>query len=136
MLHVAEEGAWREARRLGRYAHPSGVVHGCSRAQLRMLVDAHVPDLAGRVVLTIDPAEAAGEVRWSTHVQGGRTERFPHLHGSIPLSAISDAESLARALGAARALPHFRYHPDPLATGAIEASDTPCVCCGIRQGFI
>jgi uncharacterized protein CbrC (UPF0167 family) len=33
-------------------------------------------------------------------------------------------------------LPNFRYHPDPLKTGAIERSDTSCVCCGEVRGFI
>lgn len=26
-------------------------------------------------------------------------------------------------------LPHFRYHPNPLATGAVVARDITCVCC-------
>src|SRR6185369_3472977 len=33
-------------------------------------------------------------------------------------------------------LPTFRYHPDPVATGSIEASPKPCVCCGQERGFI
>lgn len=33
-------------------------------------------------------------------------------------------------------LPHFRYHPNPLATGAIEASDTKCACCAQPRGYI
>jgi uncharacterized protein CbrC (UPF0167 family) len=33
-------------------------------------------------------------------------------------------------------LPSFRYHPDPLATGVIEASAVRCACCGKQRGFI
>jgi len=33
-------------------------------------------------------------------------------------------------------LPSFQYHPDPLATGAIEASDVECACCRRHRGFI
>jgi uncharacterized protein CbrC (UPF0167 family) len=33
-------------------------------------------------------------------------------------------------------LPSFRYHPDPLGTGAIVESDTKCICCGRARGFI
>jgi hypothetical protein len=33
-------------------------------------------------------------------------------------------------------LPVFRYHPDPIASGSIIASDAQCVCCGARRGFI
>lgn len=32
-------------------------------------------------------------------------------------------------------LPHFRYHPDPLATGSIKESDAICPCCGEARGF-
>ena len=33
-------------------------------------------------------------------------------------------------------LPIFKYHPDPLATGSIVESDTPCRCCGKPRGYI
>ena len=33
-------------------------------------------------------------------------------------------------------LPFFTYHPDPLATGSFEASETACVCCGRERGFL
>jgi uncharacterized protein len=33
-------------------------------------------------------------------------------------------------------LPHFRYHPDPLATESVQSSDAACVCCGRARGFI
>ncbi len=33
-------------------------------------------------------------------------------------------------------LPTVRYHPDPLASGSIVASDAACACCNMRRGFI
>lgn len=33
-------------------------------------------------------------------------------------------------------LPFFKYHPDPLATGSIEASENKCLACGLVRGFI
>ena len=33
-------------------------------------------------------------------------------------------------------LPSFRYHPDPLASGSIVASDRKCRCCRKARGFI
>jgi uncharacterized protein len=33
-------------------------------------------------------------------------------------------------------LPVFRYHPDPIASGSIVASDAECLCCNQRRGFI
>jgi uncharacterized protein len=34
------------------------------------------------------------------------------------------------------ALPVFKYHPDPVATGHVIESDTECACCGKVRGFI
>lgn len=34
------------------------------------------------------------------------------------------------------ALPVFRYHPDPLATGSVVPSEARCACCGQRRGFV
>lgn len=33
------------------------------------------------------------------------------------------------------ALPTFKYHPDPLATGSIKPSSDPCDCCGQQRGY-
>ena len=33
-------------------------------------------------------------------------------------------------------LPHFKYHPDPIATGSVVESDAECECCGKSRGFI
>lgn len=34
------------------------------------------------------------------------------------------------------ALPHFRYHPAPLSTGALEARSITCACCGLQRSFV
>jgi len=33
-------------------------------------------------------------------------------------------------------LPAFKYHPDPVATGSVKASDATCLCCGKKRGYI
>ena len=33
-------------------------------------------------------------------------------------------------------LPVFPYHPDPVATGVVVASDTTCLCCERARGYI
>jgi uncharacterized protein len=33
-------------------------------------------------------------------------------------------------------LPHFPYHPDPLASGSVEVSAELCACCGQRRGYL
>ncbi|MBC8327089.1 MAG: CbrC family protein [Verrucomicrobia subdivision 3 bacterium] len=32
-------------------------------------------------------------------------------------------------------LPPFKYHPDPIATGAVKPSEAECECCGQTRGF-
>ena len=34
------------------------------------------------------------------------------------------------------ALPHFKYHPDPLATGSVKPSDAQCMACEQQRGMI
>ncbi len=34
------------------------------------------------------------------------------------------------------ALPSFPYHPSPVATGSVTASDDRCVCCGQERGWV
>ncbi len=33
-------------------------------------------------------------------------------------------------------LPVFKYHPDPIATGSVVASEDECDCCGLARGYI
>jgi uncharacterized protein CbrC (UPF0167 family) len=33
-------------------------------------------------------------------------------------------------------LPQFPYHPNPVATGSVTASDEACVCCGQERGWV
>jgi len=34
------------------------------------------------------------------------------------------------------ALPHFKYHPAPLRTGALEARSITCACCGRHREYV
>ena len=36
----------------------------------------------------------------------------------------------------ADALPTFKYHPDPIASGSVEPSDAKCQCCKKARGYI
>lgn len=33
-------------------------------------------------------------------------------------------------------LPVFKYHPDPIATGSVVRSATPCICCEQDRGYV
>jgi uncharacterized protein len=34
------------------------------------------------------------------------------------------------------ALPVFKYHPDPIATGSVQESDSPCLSCNRIRGYV
>ena len=66
LLHIARREQWSAALQRGVYSLPDGVIHGCSSAQLAMVVGAHFPVQEGWLVLSVDEAQASGEVRWVT----------------------------------------------------------------------
>jgi len=37
---------------------------------------------------------------------------------------------------ASERLPHFRYHPDPVATGSVVESDVVCAACERARGYV
>ena len=94
MLHIAKPEDWRAAQESGTYAVPGGVISGCSRAQLPLVVNAHFPEIEWWIVLTIDESLADGEVRMVTFTADSRSETFPHLHGSVPVAAVSEVQEL------------------------------------------
>lgn len=49
-----------------------------------------VPDL---VLLEIDPARVAAELRWENLEDG--SELFPHLYGPLPVDAVISAQALS-----------------------------------------
>lgn len=56
--------------------------------------------------------------------------------GMVRLLAASFSIFSFAALETDMALPTFKYHPDPVATGHVVESDTECACCGKSRGFI
>jgi uncharacterized protein CbrC (UPF0167 family) len=60
----------------------------------------------------------------------------PPVHSRDDYSLGDSAPEAAAVEEADTPLPFFKYHPDPLASGSIEESDTECVCCGRARGYI
>src|SRR5262249_31272305 len=58
----------------------------------------------------------------STLVEGGLQLRLTRAHRGL-LKPIAS-------------LPTFRYHPDPVASGSVSASDETCPCCDQARGFL
>lgn len=54
----------------------------------------------------------------------------------MPLKLAAEADSDDTGPTMIKALPEFRYHPDPVATGSLQASTTVCVCCDRSDGYV
>jgi hypothetical protein len=87
-----------------------------------------------RLVLLPDPADPA-RLGDALYRQNGV---------ALPLERAFAFETIGRKPQPARGshlrpggeLPAFRYHPDPVATGAVEAApDAVCPCCGLSTGW-
>lgn len=95
IYHIAAQADWDNAQTAGAYTADSlasqGFIH-CSTA-------AQVPGTAARffagrrdlLLLTIDPARLAAELRYE---EGEPGQLFPHLYGPLNLDAVTEARPL------------------------------------------
>lgn len=99
LLHLAERRYWDEARSTGVYRRSTrgaslddvGFVHASTGSQMAAVADAVYADMAAEdlVLLLVDEtvlARRSVPVRWES--PDGGQERFPHLYGPIPASAV------------------------------------------------
>lgn len=100
ILHLTTPQAWAAARRAGEIRPPSlateGFVHCSTRSQLDTTLDRHFRGAGPLVALVIDPAAVAGDLRWAESHPG---ERFPHVHGAIPVTAVLATEQVTPPAG-------------------------------------
>jgi uncharacterized protein (DUF952 family) len=89
---------WTTSRTRGAVAwadvdHRDGFVHLSAARQVRGTVEAHFAGHPDLVLVAIDPARLTGEVlRWEAS-RGG--DRFPHVYGEIPITAVLAVHPLA-----------------------------------------
>ena len=87
---ICPETLWRAAERVGHFDGASidlsdGYIHFSSGEQARETAARHFAGTKHLLLITVD-AEALGEeLRWEPS-RGG--ELFPHLYGSLPMSAV------------------------------------------------
>jgi uncharacterized protein (DUF952 family) len=91
ILHITSRAAWSAAQKDGQYAADSlagqGFIH-CSKAdQVLRVANLVYAGQSGLVLLVLDPARLASELRWDPGVDMA-TERFPHVYGPINLDAV------------------------------------------------
>lgn len=96
LFHVTTNAELELARRAGAHAPASlaseGFVHCCYRHQLSGVLDRYFRGAGELALLELD-ARAVGVVRHEA--APGAQERFPHVYGPLPLSALRQSFTLA-----------------------------------------
>ena len=95
LLHITERAAWARAQAEGRYTAPSldseGFIHASTPAQVVATAERFYRGRRDLVLLCIDPDRLDVPVRFEAPVTVGSEapgERFPHIHGAVPVTAV------------------------------------------------
>ena len=78
---------------LGRSLVEDGFIHCSFASQVRMIADLVYRGRGDVVLLVIDPSAAPAEVRIESF--DGGDERFPHIYGALPITAVIPADPVA-----------------------------------------
>lgn len=91
ILHATYRTAWSAAQKSGTYAADSlagqGFIHCSKPSQILRVANLFYAGQHGLVLLVIDPARLAHELRWEPGADQP-TDLFPHIHGPINLDAV------------------------------------------------
>jgi uncharacterized protein (DUF952 family) len=93
LLTTAE---WDAAREAGHFAgsavdREDGFIHLSAAGQLVETARRHFATATGLTLLVVDPAVLGPRLRWEPS-RGG--ELFPHLYGTLPVTAVVEAHAL------------------------------------------
>jgi glutathione S-transferase len=98
IYHLALADDWRDARARGVYERSTrgqslqqvGFIHASGADQVEATYGRFYSDAGEVLLLTIDPHRLTAPLRWEPAPESG--ERFPHIHGPLPLEAVLAAE--------------------------------------------
>ncbi|MGY1660445.1 GNAT family N-acetyltransferase [Geodermatophilus sp. SYSU D00705] len=93
LVHLVEPAAWRRALTDEALRPPSladaGFVHLSTPEQVHLPAGRLFPGRRDLVLLVVDPARPAGPLRWEPGApEDPPDQRFPHLYGPLPTSAV------------------------------------------------
>ncbi|MBL6459177.1 DUF952 domain-containing protein [Belnapia sp. T6] len=99
---------WRAAEAAGAYAGSAddrrdGFLHFSTAAQLRASAAKHRAGERDLLLVEVDPAALGQALRWEP--AGSRPGLFPHLYGSLPLSAVRAVTPLPLGADGAHVFP-------------------------------
>ena len=88
IFHITSRAAWEEARATGAYRGDTldseGFIHCSLARQVVVVANARFRGQQGLVLLQIDTARAAPEIRY----EGADGELFPHIYGPLNAEAV------------------------------------------------
>ena len=90
IFHVCKRIEWDAAEREGVYRGSSqdaadGFIHFSTRAQVAASAAKHRKGQTDLVLVSVDPVRLSESLTWEPSRDG---QMFPHLYGSLPLSAV------------------------------------------------
>jgi uncharacterized protein (DUF952 family) len=86
---ICPAALWREAEAAGAFAGAGidvrdGYIHFSTAAQVRATAAKHFDGVADLLLVAVDADALTGALRW----EPARGETFPHLYGTLPLTAV------------------------------------------------
>jgi uncharacterized protein (DUF952 family) len=98
IYHITSRDAWQQAQAIGAYRGDTlateGFIHTSTGAQVARTANRFYHGRAGLVLLAIDPARLAAELRYEAASDG---ELFPHIYGALNLDAVTVAHDFMPA---------------------------------------
>jgi uncharacterized protein (DUF952 family) len=107
VFHMCRKDEWEEARSAGAYAGSSqdrqdGFIHFSTAEQLPGSARKHRAGQLNIVLLAVDPTPLGDSLKWESS-RGGAL--FPHLYGSLPVSAVRWTKNLSLGADGVHILP-------------------------------
>ncbi len=108
ILHITSQQEWQQAQTLGAYSAPSlqteGFIHCSTDKQVLHVANAFYRGRNDLVLLVIDESKLTSELKWEPPAGPpasgiSTTDLFPHIFGTINLTAVTSAPT---------------YQPDPI----------------------
>ena len=103
IFHITEPALWEQARADGSYARSTrggtlpdvGFIHCSFRHQVEKVANAIYADWRGPLLLLeINADDVPAEIRIES--TAGGSERFPHIYGPVPTTAVTAVHPLRR----------------------------------------
>ena len=115
IYHLTTLPEWQKALKDGVYLPPGfdkdGFLHCSDHYQIRSTANRFFRDTPQLIVLEIDPLLADAKLVYE-NLEGGEMP-YPHLYGTLPISAVKTVHTLGHEENGDVSLPEALIHPEP-----------------------